>query len=156
MPLPLLNHARGDDHLPVEVLEFEITSKACLACYFKFQDFDGQMIIATCMIEEREWHRGRGWFQWLKYFYKPKIRRSLDLKFSEEVGPEKGSWKGGTVGHGIDMLPGETPEMAFRRYCSMVHDARHGRKFTLTFVGPCGAPSPRPATAPENCANQAA
>jgi hypothetical protein len=42
----------------------------------------------------------------------------LDIRFSEETGRRKGSWKGGTLGHGIDMLPGELHEAAFRRYCA--------------------------------------
>jgi hypothetical protein len=29
----------------------------------------------------------------------------------------KGSWKGGTVGHSIAMLPGELHGAAFARYC---------------------------------------
>lgn len=116
----------------------------CPAAHFGFEDFDGEMIIATCKIEEREWHRGEGWFKWLKWFYPRKIRRSLDLHFSAEVGPEKGSWKGGTIGHGIDMEPGETPQQAFERYCQKEHDARHGRKFRIRFIGPCGPPPPRP------------
>lgn len=37
-----------------------------------------------------------GWFKWLSWFGRPKIRRSLDIQFSSETGPEKGSWKGGT------------------------------------------------------------
>lgn len=43
---------------------------------------------------------------------------TLDLEFSSEVGRRKGSWKGGTLGHGIEMLPGELHEAAFRRYCA--------------------------------------
>ena len=54
-----------------------------------------------------------------------KIRRSLDLEFSGETGPEKGSWKGGTVGTGIEMLPGELHEAAFRRYCQKAITARN-------------------------------
>ena len=84
---------------------------------FNFLDFDGEPITATTLIEEREWLFGTGWFQWLSWFRKPKISRSLDLQFSSEVGKRKGSWKGGTLGHGIEMLPGELHEAAFRRYC---------------------------------------
>lgn len=108
----------------------------CPKQHFGFEDYDGEMIVATCHIEEREWHKGEGWFKWLKHFSIPKIRRSLDLKFSAEVGPEKGSWKGGTVGHGIDMLPGESPKAAFQRYCLKTHE-RKGRKYLLRFIGPC-------------------
>lgn len=93
---------------------------------FLFNDFDGQLIGATTHIEEREWWRGTGWFKWLRFFCRPKICRSLDIAFSHEVGARKGSWKGGTVGHGIDMLPGELHEAAFRRYCE---------KENLIFVG---------------------
>lgn len=109
----------------------------CPAAYFGFEDYDGEMIVATCHIEEMEWYRGTGRFRWLKWFYPARIRRSLDLQFSAEVGPEKGSWKGGTTGHGIEMLIGESARHAFERYCSKEHDARHGRKFKIRFVGPC-------------------
>ena len=84
---------------------------------FDFLDFDGERITATTRIEEREWHAGTGWFKWLSWFRKPKISRSLDIQFSSEVGPRKGSWKGGTLGHSIEMLPWEIHEVAFRRYC---------------------------------------
>lgn len=93
---------------------------------FAFDDFDGQRITAKTVIEEREWRFGEGWFRWLSLFRRPMVRRSLDLSFSAEVGPRKGSWKGGTIGHSIDMLPGELHEAAFRRYCEANR---------LTFVG---------------------
>lgn len=108
--------------------------KACPAAVFEFDDYDGKRIQATCRVEEREWRFGTGWFKWLSLFRAPRIRRSLSLEFSEEVGPEKGSWKGGTLGHGIDMLPDETPEAAFRRYCEQEHRSKYQR-FRLTFVG---------------------
>lgn len=97
----------------------------CPSAKFEFADFDGEHIIATCKIEEREWKRGKGIFR-LLFIGRNTVRRSLDLQFSAEVGKRKGSWKGGTVGHGIDMLPGELHEAAFRRYCD-----RQG----LTFIG---------------------
>lgn len=113
--------------------------EACPVCHFGFVDYDGEMIVATCRIEEREWHKGQGWFKWLRWFSRPKISRYLDLRFSSEVGPQKGSWKGGTVGTGTDMKPGDTPEAAFRRYCEKEHE-RKGRKYHIRFVGPCAAP----------------
>lgn len=116
--------------------EFCRIKETCPSVSFGFEDFDGEMIVATCVIEELEWHRGEGYFKWLRWFYPKKIRRSLDIKFSAEVGPEKGSWKGGTIGHGIDMLNGETPRQAFERYCAKDHEQR-GRKFSMRFIGPC-------------------
>lgn len=102
-------------------------------CVFEFIDYDKAINQATTLIEEREWHYGTGWFRWLSWFVPPKIRRSLDIAFSAEVGPEKGSWKGGTLGHGIDMLPGELHEAAFRRYCEQEHRSKY-RMFRLKFL----------------------
>lgn len=91
--------------------------KSCPTVEFTFRDFDGEEIIATTKIEEREWKFGTGYFKWLSMFRRPKVRRVLDLSFSAETGRRKGSWKGGTVGHSIEMIPGELHEAAFRRYC---------------------------------------
>lgn len=106
---------------------------ACPTVSFEFEDHDGKRIVATTKIEEREWRFGTGRFKWLSLFCKPKIQRSLALSFSEEVGPEKGSWKGGTVGHSIEMLPNELHETAFRRYCEKEHRAK-SRKFKIQFI----------------------
>ena len=92
--------------------------ESCPTQTFAFRDFDGEELTATTKIEEREWKLGEGWFKWLSLFRKPKIRRSLDIHFSGETGKRKGSWKGGTIGHSIDMQPGELHEAAFRRYCT--------------------------------------
>lgn len=85
---------------------------------FSFKDFDGEELTVTTKIEEREWRFGTGYFKWLSLFCRPKISRSLDLSFSKETGHRKGSWKGGTIGHSIEMRPGELHESAFKRYCS--------------------------------------
>lgn len=100
--------------------------EATPACSFEFFDFDGEKIVATTRIEEREWRLGTGRFKWLSVFRAPKIRRYLDLQFSSEVGRRKGSWKGGTLGHGIEMRPGELHEAAFRRYCDE-HEMKFGQ-----------------------------
>jgi hypothetical protein len=107
---------------------------ACPTVSFEFDDYDARRIQAKTRIEEREWRFGDGWFKWLSLFRRPQVRRSLNLEFSEEVGPEKGSWKGGTMGHSIDMLPGELHEAAFRRYCEQEHRSKY-RMFRITYVG---------------------
>lgn len=112
--------------------------KDCPKVVFEFDDYDGQRIQATTHIEEREWRFGEGWFKWLSLFRQPMIRRSLDIAFSAEVGPEKGSWKGGTLGHSIDMLPGELHESAFLRYCAQEHRSKY-RNFQIAYVG-CRTP----------------
>ncbi|KAA3504607.1 hypothetical protein DXM27_05180 [Rhizobium rhizogenes] len=114
---------------PGKPYDFETGWKAkeeCPKVAFAFKDFDGEELVATTNIEEREWKFGEGQFKWLSLFRRKKIRRSLDIQFSGETGQRKGSWKGGTVGSGIDMLPGELHEAAFKRYCQQ-HD--------MTFVG---------------------
>lgn len=108
---------------------------------FAFDDYDGKRIIATCHIEEREWHFGEGWFRWLRFFRKPLIRRALYMSFDSEVGPEKGSWKGGTIGTSINMEKSETCESAFRRYCDKTHNAKY-REYKITFVEPIESPRP--------------
>jgi hypothetical protein len=118
---------------------YRAAKDACPIVKFSFRDFDDQELIATTRIEEREWRFGTGWFKWLSLFRRPKIRRSLDLEFSGETGPEKGSWKGGTVGTGIDMFPGELHGSAFRRYCDQDHRSKY-RKYRITFVGVCATP----------------
>lgn len=105
---------------------------ACPKVRFDFDDFDGQRITATTHIEEREWRFGTGLFRWLSLFRKRKVSRCLCFEFSAEVGPEKGSWKGGTVGHSIEMLPGELHEAGFKRYCEQ--ESKY-RRFRIRYVG---------------------
>lgn len=107
-------------------LEWIHAKSECPAVSFRFLDFDGEEIEATTRIEKYEWKCGEGWFRWLSLFRRPRVSRSLDIEFSSETGRRKGSWKGGTIGHGIDMRPGELHEAAFRRYC-----AEHG----MTYLG---------------------
>jgi hypothetical protein len=83
---------------------------------FVFNDYDGEEIIATAFIEEREWVRGTGWFSWLRYFVEPLKVRRLDLDFSAETGARKGQWKGGTTGSSEIMTEKDTPLDAFQQY----------------------------------------
>lgn len=113
---------------------FRNAKDACPRVAFDFEDHDGERLIATTMIEEREWHFGDGWFKWLSWFRPHKIRRNLDIEFSGETGPEKGSWKGGATGTGIEMLPGELHDAAFQRYCGEDHRSKH-RPYKVKFLG---------------------
>ena len=107
-------HYRFMDPSYEEVRKIE---EACPTISFAFADFDGELLTAKTKIEEREWRFGTGWFKWLSIFRRPKIRRSLDIRFSGETGERKGSWKGGTIGHSIKMREGELHMVAFMRYC---------------------------------------
>jgi hypothetical protein len=112
----------------MEVRRNQIEVKeSCPTRIFSFKDFDGEQLTAKTRIDEREWRLGEGSFKWLSWFAKPMIRRSLDIDFSGETGKKKGSWKGGTTGHSIEMLPGELHEGAFRRYCAQ-HDMTFERE----------------------------
>lgn len=113
---------------------FQAAKDLCPKAQFSFEDHDGERLVATTVIEEREWKFGTGWFKWLSCFRRPKIRRSLDIEFSGETGPEKGSWKGGTTGTSIDMRPGELHEAAFRRYCDERHRSKYG-DYNVKFIG---------------------
>lgn len=42
-------------------------------------------------------------------------KESIDIRFDDEVGERSGSWKGGCIGCGYDLLPGETMLDALRR-----------------------------------------
>ena len=117
--------------------DFDAQHKATAECpkaAFLIDDFDGERITATTHIEEREWKFGEKWCSWLSLFRRNKVWRSLSIEFDKECGPEKGSWKGGTMGTGIEMLPGELHEAAFRRYCEQDHTSKY-RRYRVTFVG---------------------
>lgn len=109
----------------------------CPKVFFKIEDFDGTELVATCYIEEREWRRGEEPFEWLRHFYPPMIHRTLDITLDGEMGSEKGSWKGGTIGTSCEMLEGDTPESAFRRWCDKDQRGRGGRTYRVKFIGPC-------------------
>lgn len=70
-----------------------------------------QVRTATVHVERREWRQR--WLSWTKRF--AKVRTSIDVAFSGEVGERTGSWKGGCIGCGYDIKPGESAEQALRR-----------------------------------------
>lgn len=118
-------------------LDFENLQKAQDAVpkiKFKFNDFDGEEIIATCYISKRMWRHGTSWCKWIGYIRKPLTKYYLDLEFSKETGYEKGSWKGGCNGHSIEIEYGENPLDAFIRYGisedSYKYHGRKNRSFT--------------------------
>ena len=75
---------------------------------------------ATVYVEEREWRWQ--WFKWLPY---PRmISRCISVEFDGEVGEGAGSWKGGTIGCGYEMLPNETMGETLKR---MESERKFGR-----------------------------
>ena len=67
-----------------------------------------QNVTATIKIEEREWRLlGLPWPR--------RVSRYIDVEFDDEVGESRGSWKGGALGCGWDLSPGENAVDALRR-----------------------------------------
>lgn len=64
---------------------------------------------AQVRVEEREWR--------LLHPRSPirRVQRYIDVKFADEVGRGVGSWKGGTIGCGYNMLPGESARECLER-----------------------------------------
>ena len=86
---------------------------------FKFADaYDGEIIIGTARMEGRAWTRGVSWCSWMKYFTDPITHIDLSVDFNKEVGKEKGSWKGGTIGTGITLKDGENGKDGCKRFCT--------------------------------------
>lgn len=56
------------------------------------------------------------YWRWTRYWW-PRVKdlRAIDVQFNDEVGERTGSWKGGTIGCGYNMLPGESPLDTLRR-----------------------------------------
>lgn len=79
--------------------------------YVWVDKYDGKEIPCTYYIEEMEWRPK--WLKWTSLF--SKVRRSIAIEFSEEVGSKKGSWKGGVTGCGFEMNPWETPRDCIER-----------------------------------------
>jgi len=73
--------------------------------------YDNTTVKATISVEEREW-RPRG-AKWTSLF--AKIRKDIMVEFDNEVGKEKGSYKGGTIGCSYEMQPNETPLGCLKR-----------------------------------------
>lgn len=73
--------------------------------------YDGEVVNATIWKEYRTWKRK--WLTWLP-FWEDK-HNYIEIIFDKEVGKEKGSWKGGCIGCGYDLLPGEDPVDCLKR-----------------------------------------
>ena len=79
---------------------------------FDYTDpYDGAVVPCKYWVEEMEWRPK--WLKWTKAF--AKTRRYIEVEFSQEMGPRKGSWKGGTLGCGYELLPDEHPTDCIKR-----------------------------------------
>ncbi|MBR9766079.1 MAG: hypothetical protein GYB53_21820, partial [Rhodobacteraceae bacterium] len=80
---------------------------------FRYTLRSGRVQERSATIIQERWTRGRHILSRLGW--PPRVKYAIDVEFDGEVGEREGSWKGGTIGCGYDMLPGETPLQALRR-----------------------------------------
>lgn len=88
---------------------------------FTFLDYDKEEITATGKLVRRVYSYGNqnSVTRWImKFFRKPIDNIYLEMEFHKELGPNKGSYKGGVTGQGCKLLPDELPEDGFVRYCT--------------------------------------
>lgn len=72
---------------------------------YLMRDGSVQHRTATVHVDRRTWKRR--WVPgWIPGAYK--VRTGIEVLFSDEVGERTNSWKGGTIGCGYDLRPGET------------------------------------------------
>lgn len=106
---------------------------------FDILDYDKEKIQVVARLERNTYSYGNGKFtRWLmKFFKKPIVRTYLELEFLKEVGSRKGSWKGGTTGHAVEVLINENPIEAFKRYCISpeLRGSRNKLQDNLTYLG---------------------
>jgi hypothetical protein len=76
-----------------------------------YLDDDDTLVGSKITMSEREWRRKGLMFTTLF----SKVKRTIDVNFDEEVGPGKGSWKGGTIGTGYEIKPGENISDCLKR-----------------------------------------
>lgn len=78
---------------------------------YKLRSGEIQERTACVGVKQMEWRRK--WLMFTSLF--SKVRTTIDIEFSDEVGERTGSWKGGTIGCGYELLLGETPLACLRR-----------------------------------------
>lgn len=120
-----------------DIIKSYENSQPCI--FFDVLDYDKEEIEVKARLERNTYSYGNTKFtKWLmKFFKKPHIYTSLDLEFNKEVGSRKGSWKGGTMGHAVDLLENEDPIEAFKRYCidPNIRGSRNNYGTNMTFLG---------------------
>lgn len=115
------------------IFDHYVAKSKCSSIDFLIEDYDGEKVVLKTYLEIREWKRGDGLFKWMSWFRKGIFKRSLELDFTKEVGKSKGSWKGGMIGHSIELLDGETRLDAIKRYCEQTHRSKEG-SYKLKYI----------------------
>lgn len=102
--------------------------------HYLLRDYDGTPVTATVHLEQRVYRKGEGWFKWLGWLYRPEVVRRADISFNGETGPEKGSWKGGTMGISMPIDSCDLHIDAIKKYCAKEQRAKY-RNYRMEFLG---------------------
>lgn len=76
-------------------------------------DRDETKIYAQFGSYAQTYHRGTGWFSFLRFFTRKITYHRVEINFSEESGERKGSWKGGTLSSSIPYSPEKQSAASF-------------------------------------------
>lgn len=102
--------------------------------HFLLKDYDGEIVTASTVIEERVYKKGDRKFKWISLLTKPLIVRSLQIEFSSEMGHEKGSWKGGMTGTSIEVNSRDNYTTAIKKFCSKKQSDKSG-SYVISYEG---------------------
>lgn len=83
----------------------------------EFKDYDGTVVKATARFTRSKYRLGTKWAKFLGYLVPSKTYHHIEIQFDQEVGPEKGSWKGGTMGITTQRFPEESARDCMIRVC---------------------------------------
>lgn len=95
------DHGKGSDGREIRWFSYR----------YKLKSGTVQERTAEVHVSRRTWRMR--WLSWTNLF--DLVRPCIEVSFDDEVGERSGSWKGGTVGCGYDMVRGETVEQCLRR-----------------------------------------
>jgi hypothetical protein len=108
------NYAKGRTfwiELPRAIDHGNLATKHTADYAYKLRSGDAQKVTATYYVEHQEWR-----CRWLKWLPWPrKSQTCISVAFSGEVGEGINTWKGGTLGCGYQMRPGESALECLRR-----------------------------------------
>ena len=99
---------------------------------YLIRDYDGVELKASVYTYEME-HTWQGLLCWMNIFSSPSLVRRMQIDYSDEVGPEKGTWKGGTLGQSFPIELTDTLDIAFKKFCQKEHRSKNGR-YRITLI----------------------
>lgn len=76
---------------------------------YRYENMDGEVQEVQATVHVEQWLRRRKWtpFVW--------TQKCIDVRFSDGVGSERGSWKGGCTGCSYELKKNENPIQCLRR-----------------------------------------